>query len=120
MPPERAKKILEELKSKHRAVSDHFFSDAGVYLMRKDSELILAVTRRCLAAGITALPVHDSVIVPAIYAQLAAEIMVSEFEVRYPHASACKVKTKGRSVPQIQKSLPSISSSLDYFDWISA
>jgi hypothetical protein len=32
--------------------------------MRRDSDLILASTRTCLNAGIAALPVHDSLIVP--------------------------------------------------------
>jgi hypothetical protein len=106
MKPARAVKILRELESKHRAIWDCFCSDAGVYLMRTDSDLILAVTSRCLKSGIPALPVHDSVIAPVNYEQLAAAIMAEEFENRYPKATPCKIKTKAKNVSHIPTGLP--------------
>ena len=101
MPREQARKILDELKSKHRLIADVFCSDAGVRYMKLDSELILAVTVRCLHRGIAALPVHDSLIVPAMDEQIAAGIMVDEFGRRYPRANPCEVKTNSKKVSQI-------------------
>jgi hypothetical protein len=67
-----ATKIMEALKAKHSRVSDAFCLNAGIRLMRQDSDLILASTRACLDAGIPALPVHDSLIVPRRSEQTAA------------------------------------------------
>src|SRR5438874_715854 len=101
MTSEQAAKILRELKLKHRHIADVFCSDAGVRFMKRDSELILAATRRCLDAGIPALPVHDSLIVPAKCEQIAAGIMAEEFARQYPDANPCEVKTNSKNVPQI-------------------
>jgi hypothetical protein len=101
MTREQAKKILHELKFKHRLIADIFCSDAGVRFMKLDSELILAVTVRCLDLGIAALPVHDSLIVPEAYGQIAAGIMVDEFGRRYPRANPCEVKINHEKVSQI-------------------
>jgi hypothetical protein len=90
-----ATNIIAAIMAKHNRVSDAFCSDAGIRLMRQDSDLILASTRACLNAGIAALPVHDSLIVPLRCEQTAAAILVENFERRYPTASPCRVTTKG-------------------------
>jgi hypothetical protein len=88
-----ATNIIAAIMAKHNRVSDAFCSDAGIRLMRQDSDLILASTRACLNSGIAALPVHDSLIVPLRCAQRAAAILVENFERRYPAASPCRVTT---------------------------
>jgi hypothetical protein len=88
-----ATNIIAAIMAKHNRVSDAFCSDAGIRLMRQDSDLILASTRACLNAGIAALPVHDSLIVPLRCEQTAAAILVENFERRYPTASPCRVTT---------------------------
>jgi len=90
-----ATNIIAAIMAKHNRVSDAFCSDAGIRLMRQDSDLILASTRACLNAGIAALPVHDSLIVPLRCEQTAAAILVETFERRYPTASPCRVTTNG-------------------------
>ena len=90
-----ATNIIAATMAKHNRVSDAFCSDAGIRLMRQDSDLILASTRACLNAGIAALPVHDSLIVPLRCEQTAAAILVETFERRYPTASPCRVTTNG-------------------------
>jgi hypothetical protein len=87
--------IIAAIMAKHNGVSDAFCSDAGIRLMRQDSDLILASTRACLNAGIAALPVHDSLIVPLRCEQTAAAILIENFERRYPIASPCRVTTNG-------------------------
>lgn len=104
-----ATKIMHALTAKHSRVSDAFCSDAGIRLMRQDSDLILASTRACLDAGIAALPVHDSLIVPRRSEQTAAAILIENFERRFPKASPCTVTTNAGKVSQMP-SLPSLPS----------
>jgi hypothetical protein len=40
------------------------------------------------------LPVHDSLIVPAPYAERTAEIMKAAFEQRFPQSRSCEVRIK--------------------------
>jgi IstB-like ATP binding protein len=78
--------------AKTRRPKSQICKPIDIRLMRRDSDLILASTRTCLNAGIAALPVHDSLIVPDAS---AAAILVENFERRYPTASPCRVTTNG-------------------------
>jgi hypothetical protein len=60
-----ASKLLGAITAKHRPVADIFCSDAGVQLMRIDSDITIDAVKRCLAQSIAVLPVHDSLVVPA-------------------------------------------------------
>jgi hypothetical protein len=51
--------------------------------------------------GFGALPVHDSLIAPARFINLAAEKMVEAFETLVGRASPCQVKIKGIKVPHM-------------------
>ena len=110
-----ATKIIAALMAKHSHVSDAFCSDAGIRLMRQDSDLILACTRACLDAGIAALPVHDSLIVPRRCEQTAAAILVENFERRYPRASPCEVTTNAGKVSQMPSFLSSLLDCADLY-----
>jgi hypothetical protein len=90
-----ASKLLAAIRWKHRCVADAFCSDAGVHLMRIDSDIILAAVKQCQREGVPVLPVHDSVLAPARHAGRAAEIMVSAFSARFPRAR-CEVRIKNR------------------------
>jgi hypothetical protein len=94
-----ASKLLAAIRSKHRRVADAFCSDAGVRLMRIDSDIIVAAVKQCQSEGIAVLPVHDSLIVPAPRAERAAEIMIRAFSERFPLATGCEVRTKQDPVP---------------------
>jgi hypothetical protein len=96
--------LLTEIKAKHKPVADIFCSDAGVNLMRIDSDITVECLKRCQARDIPALPVHDSLIVPASEAERAAEIMQQAFATRFPHTS-CEVRLKnpGRTHLQVQQ-----------------
>jgi hypothetical protein len=89
-----ASKLLAAIRSKHRRVADAFCSDAGVRLMRIDSDIILAAVKRCQAEGIAILPVHDSLLVQAPHAERAAEIMIGAFWERFPRVNGCEVRIK--------------------------
>jgi hypothetical protein len=89
-----AARLLKAITRKHRAVAEVFCSDAGVAMMRIDGDITVDAMLRCTAKGIAALPVHDSIIVPARYADQTAEIMAGAFAARFPNASPCKVRVK--------------------------
>jgi hypothetical protein len=96
-----AAQLLAAIEKRHKPISEAFGSDAGVRLMRIDSELILGALRAANDAGIGALPVHDSLIAPAHFINLAAEKMVEAFETLVGRASACQIKIKGIKVPHM-------------------
>jgi hypothetical protein len=56
-------------------------------MMRIDGDIAVEAMLRCVAKGIAALPVHDSIIVPARCADQTAEIMMGAFTGRFPNAS---------------------------------
>jgi hypothetical protein len=92
--------LLQSITEKHKVVADVFCSDAGVAMMRIDGDVTVDVMQRCIAQGIAALPVHDSIMVPARHADQTAEMMVAAFAARFPEASPCKVRVK-QSIPQM-------------------
>jgi hypothetical protein len=94
-----AANLLGAITAKHQQVSDIFCSDAGVSLMKIDSDITLRAVQHCQAQGIAVLPVHDSLIVPATDAEHAAEIMKCAFEERFPQSRSCEVRIK-KTLPQ--------------------
>jgi hypothetical protein len=59
------RRLLRDCAAKHKAISHFFGSDAGVRLMREDSDLANAVMLAMQREEITALGVHDSFIAPS-------------------------------------------------------
>jgi hypothetical protein len=96
-----AAQLLAAIEKRHKPIGEAFCSDAGVRLMRIDSELILGALRASNKDGIPALPVHDSLIAPARFINLAAEKMVEAFETLVGRANPCQVKIKGIKVPHM-------------------
>jgi hypothetical protein len=94
MARSRAVDLFDAVYDRNPRIADAFGSDAGVKLMRLDSEIMLGCLRSCASRQIPALPVHDELIVPAQYAGLAAEIMVQNFEARVFPVTPCQVRTK--------------------------
>lgn len=94
-----AAKLLSLIFKKHRAIADTFCSDAGIRLMRTDSDIIIRAVKDCLAAGIPALPVHDSLIAVAHRAGQVAENMERAFAAAFPKAPHCTVRVKPKNVP---------------------
>lgn len=70
---------IKAIRAKHHAVAaDWFEQGKGLLLMRQESDLLVAVVLRLIAKGITALPLHDSVIVAQRHAKVAQTIMQQE------------------------------------------
>jgi len=98
-----ATRLLRAITSKHRAVSDQFFSDTGVRLMRIDSDIALNTVVTCQIKGIPVLPVHDSFITPASQAGQTAEIMEACFVSRFPQSGTCRVRIKSPPKSHVEK-----------------
>ena len=75
-----------------------FCSDAGVSITRIDSDITLRAVKDCQSQEIGVLPVHDSLIVPAGYAEQAADAMAKAFAYRIPDSN-CEVRIKFGSGP---------------------
>jgi hypothetical protein len=73
-----AKRLLRDCAAKHKPIAQFFGSDAGVRLMREDSDLANAVMLAMLREGIAPLGVHDSFIVPQANGPKLEEVMQAE------------------------------------------
>jgi hypothetical protein len=100
-PRRHCANVIAAIKHRHKPVERHFWSDAGVRLMRIDSELILSAVKAMNDMGDPALPIHDALIVPARYAEQAASAMFESFERIVGRANPCNIKIKGQKVPQM-------------------
>jgi hypothetical protein len=96
-----AAQLLAAIEKRHKPISHAFGSDAGVRLMRIDSELILGALTAANDDGFGGLPVHDSLIAPARFIDLAAEKMVESFETLVGRANPCQIKIIGTKVPHM-------------------
>jgi hypothetical protein len=96
-----AAQLLTAIEKRHKPISEAFCSDAGVRLMRIDSELILGALKASNDDGIPALPIHDALIAPAHSIDRAAEKMVEAFEKIVGRVNPCQVKIKARKVPHM-------------------
>jgi hypothetical protein len=106
----RAAQIIDAIMKRHQSIAHYFCSDAGVRLMRTDSEVILSATQAVNHAGAPALPVHDALIVPAQSADLAKAKMVESFERIVGSVNPCTVKIKPGNLPHMGKERPPVPS----------
>lgn len=64
-------------------VTDCFGKQPWGILQREESELMLSILSQCMAQGVAAYPIHDSLLVRRSDAIVAAGIMLSAFRNRY-------------------------------------
>jgi hypothetical protein len=100
-----AANVIAAIQHRHKPIEQQFCSDAGVRLMRTDSELILTALKIVNDAGDPALPVHDALIVPTRCADQAAATMHDCFERIVGRVSRCAVKINGQNVPHMGEAL---------------
>ncbi|MCG2628298.1 hypothetical protein L6654_16830 [Bradyrhizobium sp. WYCCWR 13023] len=97
----RSADVIAAIKRRHKPVERYFCSDAGVRLMRIDSELILTALKAVNDAGDPALPVHDALVVPARCAGRAQAAMSDSFERIVGRVNPCNIKIKRQIVPHM-------------------
>lgn len=75
-----ATRLRMSIAHQHPAIAHLLTPEAitGHRLSRMESDIIVAVMLACLPEGITALPIHDAVLVPAAKVSVVREIMTRE------------------------------------------
>lgn len=70
---------VEAIKRKHAPIAKLFEQGLGFQLMRNESDLLVSAVTALFKNGITALPLHDSVLVARSHAETAKTFMEQEF-----------------------------------------
>ena len=76
------KAAVEAIKRKHAPIADWFERGIGFRLMRIESDMLVRIVTALFENGITALPLHDAVLVAQSHAETAREFMQAEFTFR--------------------------------------
>lgn len=99
---ERARGLIDLLKTKHRHIADQFGSGAGLKLMMIDSGMAESVQLKLIARGIVSLPVHDSFLVEVQHSGHLTEVMDEVLDLTLRKISGIGKTATGysKSVPQ--------------------
>lgn len=73
------RELLSEIKSAHAPIRKFFCSDAGGWLMSKDSRIIMEAILTLIRQQIPCLPVHDSIIGPKAHQETLYRVMDEAF-----------------------------------------
>lgn len=77
---EQLQPLLQKLREMHRPIADMFASDAGIDLMRIDSEITARIIQYFTNNEIPILTIHDSYVVPMDLDQELEKQMIKAFE----------------------------------------
>jgi hypothetical protein len=75
LPDWTIKRLRETVSAHLPALEPHLGKGIGLELMYTESQILMAVLEECMAAGITALPMHDGVMVADSQADKVAAMM---------------------------------------------
>lgn len=78
-PGAKLRDHVAAIRKRHAAIAHLFGSGSGMRLMVQESTILVATVLRLFGSGITALPLHDSVLVAASQADAAKAVMEEEF-----------------------------------------
>ncbi|TWI71977.1 hypothetical protein IQ16_02651 [Bradyrhizobium huanghuaihaiense] len=84
---------VEMLAAKHAPIAHLFGRALGFQLMRIESDMLIEVLTELSAAGVTALPLHDAVLVAKSHVGVAQETMGAAFQ-RWSRSSCAIVSVK--------------------------
>jgi hypothetical protein len=74
----KPREAISAIKRKHAPIADWFEHGHGLRMMRKESDLIVAVTLTLFRQGAVALPIHDAVLVRESDSAAAKAVMEDE------------------------------------------
>lgn len=74
----KVKHEVAAIRERHKAIADWFECGRGLSLQRTESDILVAVLLKLNARGITALPIHDAVLVAESQGETAQRIMETE------------------------------------------
>lgn len=72
----QAERLMDSILDFHDPIRGAFGSDAGVRLQHVDAQAMRTVTKKCQAAGIQMLPVHDEALVEERHASTVQGFMI--------------------------------------------
>jgi hypothetical protein len=73
-------RLVNTFRDAHKPIAKYLFSDIGLKLQKKDSDIMNSILMRLMDRGILGLSVYDSVIVAEQYQDILYETMISEYE----------------------------------------
>jgi hypothetical protein len=76
----KIRKTVEMLVAKHAPIAHLFGTGLGFQLMRIESDMLIEVVTYLAGAGVTALPLHDAVLVAESKADVAKNAMQGTFQ----------------------------------------
>lgn len=75
----RVQDVVTAIEAAHPAIKGMFYTDIGHELQFTESQILVDVLLRLQAEGITALPIHDAILVPPSKVDISKDIMLSSF-----------------------------------------
>ena len=78
----RVQEVTDAVIAAHREIATEFFTGIGHHCQFRESEILVEVLRILNAHGITALPIHDAILVPASATSRAKQVMLYTFKVK--------------------------------------
>jgi hypothetical protein len=78
----KLREAINLVEHKHHAIAHLFGSGLGFQLMKIESDILIAVVTHLFKNGITALPLHDAVLVGRYQAETAKAAMEHELALR--------------------------------------
>ncbi|TKA93843.1 hypothetical protein FAZ78_25675, partial [Cereibacter changlensis] len=76
----RVENVTEAIMAAHPEIAGEFFTGVGHRCQFRESQILVEVLRILNANGITALPIHDAILVPASASTLAKRVMLYTFK----------------------------------------
>jgi hypothetical protein len=94
-PGTTARAATSEIRAKHSAIADYIENGRGLGFMRIESDILVATLLSLMKRGITALGLHDAVLVPKRHALAAKATLQRESKRRIGTAIPAEIKTVG-------------------------
>lgn len=76
----RLDQVLDLITAFHKPISDFFYTGNGLEIFYQESQIMVSVLTRLMERGITALPIHDAVIVSEEHQAATKETMLAVFK----------------------------------------
>lgn len=76
----RVQHVTEAIMAAHPDIAGEFFTGIGHRCQFRESQILVEVLRILNASNITALPIHDAILVPASASTLAQRVMLYTFK----------------------------------------
>ena len=72
--------VTAAIMKKHPAIAGAFFTGVGHRCQFLESQILVEVLRVLMSMDVTALPIHDAILVPASKVALAKDVMLHTFK----------------------------------------